>query len=360
MTTTLASPTLNLSPFTNEPYADFTQPENRRAMEQALQQVRSEFGRDYPLLIGGERITTGNLLKSVNPSHPTEVVGLHHKATPDLARRAVEVTYDYFPTWSETPANARIQMLVRAAEIIRRRKIEFDAWLVYEAGKTWPEAEADVAEAIDFCEYYAREMLRLAIAAAGGANCRASRTRWSTCRSASASSSRRGTSRWRSWLGMTTAALVTGNTVVVKPSSDTPTIAAKFAEVLLEAGFPPHAFSTAGRAAARRSATCSSTHPKTRFVSFTGSRDVGLRINELAAKHAARTGLDQARGRRDGRQGRHHRRRRGRPRQGRGGRRSRRPSASRGRSARPARAPSCDETVYDEFLDKLEGRRSKR
>ena len=122
----------------------------------------------------------------MNPSHPREVVGLHHKANPDLARRAVEVAYDYFPAWSETPANARIQMLVRAAEVIRRRKMEFDAWLVHEAGKCWPEAEADVSEAIDFCEYYARQMMRFAIPIRW-CNCRARRTRWCTCRWASAS-----------------------------------------------------------------------------------------------------------------------------------------------------------------------------
>jgi 1-pyrroline-5-carboxylate dehydrogenase len=254
-------------------------------MEQALQQVRAEFGRDYPLLIGGERITTGNLLKSVNPSHPTEVVGLHHKATPDLARRAVEVAYDYFPAWSDTPANARIEMLVRAAEIIRRRKMEFDAWLVHEAGKSWPEAEADVSEAIDFCEYYARQMMRFAhpdpVVQLPGEKDEMVYLPlgvgivippWNFPLAI--------------LLGMTTAALVTGNTVVVKPSSDTPTIAAKFAEVLLEAGFPPHSFSLLVGSGAEVGDLLV-THPKTRFVSFTGSRDVGLRINELAAKHQA-------------------------------------------------------------------------
>ncbi len=282
MSTILASPTLSLAEFRNEPAADFTQPANRSAMQQALSEVRAQFGREYDLLIAGERVKTGDLLKSVNPSRPAEVIGVHHKATPDLARRAVESAHEYFPAWAGTPARARVEMLVRAADIIRRRKFEFDAWLVYEAGKTWPEAEADVCEAIDFCEYYARQMLKYAspnpvlqlpgeqdemIYVPLGAGVIIP--------------------PWNFPLaimtGMTSAALVTGNTVVLKPSSDTPTIAAKFTEALLEAGFPEKSFSLCtGSGAAVGDVLVQ--HPKTRFVSFTGSRDVGLRINELAAK----------------------------------------------------------------------------
>jgi 1-pyrroline-5-carboxylate dehydrogenase len=282
MSTILASPTLSLAEFRNEPAADFSQPANRSAMQQALSQVRAQLGREYDLLIAGERVKTGDLLKSLNPSRPAEVIGVHHKATPDLARRAVESAHEYFPVWASTPARARVEMLVRAADIIRRRKFEFDAWLVYEAGKTWPEAEADVCEAIDFCEYYARQMLKYAspdpvlqlpgeqdemIYVPLGAGVIIP--------------------PWNFPLaimtGMTTAALVTGNTVVLKPSSDTPTIAAKFAEVLLEAGFPEKSFSLCtGSGSAVGDVLVQ--HPKTRFVSFTGSRDVGLRINELAAK----------------------------------------------------------------------------
>src|ERR1043165_9916786 len=156
----MATPTL--SEFRNEPYADFSVAENRQAMEAALAKVRSEFGREYQLRIGGEWIATGDKLVSVNPSNPQEVVGIHHKATAELANRAVEQAFQYFAEWSRTPAEVRVRMLLDAARILRARKLEFDAWLVYEAGKTWPEAEADVCEAIDFCEYYAREMLRLA------------------------------------------------------------------------------------------------------------------------------------------------------------------------------------------------------
>ena len=271
-----------LPEFHNEPYADFSQPANKQAMEAALESVRAQFGREYKLRIGSEWIATGDKLHSLNPSNTKEVVGVHHKATAELAHRAVESAYQYFATWSRVPAEERVRMLLDAARILRRRKFEFDAWLVYEAGKTWIEAEADVSEAIDFCDYYAREMARLA-----------------------------GPQKvhqlpgehdemvylplgvgvvippWNFPLailvGMTVASLVTGNTVVLKPSSETPTIGAQFAEVLLEAGFPEGSFTLLTGSGASVGDVIVQ-HPKTRFVSFTGSRDVGLRINELAAK----------------------------------------------------------------------------
>ena len=272
----------HLPEFQNEPYADFSDAARRQAMEQALERVRAQFGREYPLRIGGEVITTGDLLESVNPSRSTEVVGIHHKATPELARRAVDAAWRYFPEWRRTPAEGRASMLLRTAAIIRARKMEFDAWLVYEAGKTWAEAEADVSEAIDFCEFYAREMLRL-----------------SGPQPVLQLPGERDELRylplgvgviippWNFPLailcGMTAAALVTGNTAIVKPSSETPTIAVKFAEALGEAGFPENAFCLLTGSGAKVGDVLVE-HPRTRFVAFTGSRDVGLRINELAAK----------------------------------------------------------------------------
>jgi len=275
--------TATLTEFRNEPYADFSQPANRQAMEQALAKVRSEFGREYPLRIAGEEITTGDKLTSVNPSDTQEVVGVHHRATRELANRAVESAFHFFPQWSRTPAAERIRLTRAAAKIIRDRKLEFDAWLVYEAGKTWIEAEADVCEAIDFCEYYANEMERLA-----------------PPQPVSQLPGERDEMVYiplgvgvviPPWnfplailVGMTIATLVCGNTAVIKPSSETPTIAAKFAEVLRQAGFPESSFTLlVGSGAAVGDVLVE--HPKTRFVSFTGSRDVGLRINELAARH---------------------------------------------------------------------------
>src|SRR5579872_1771057 len=144
----MATPTL--SEFRNESYTDFSVPENRQAMEAALRKVRSELGREYPLRIGSELISTGDKLTSVNPSKTSEVVGVHHRADTALAKRAVESAHSYFAKWSRTPAAERVRMLLETARILRSRKLEFDAWMVYEAGKTWIEAEAEIAEAIDF------------------------------------------------------------------------------------------------------------------------------------------------------------------------------------------------------------------
>src|SRR6202161_2327813 len=143
----------NLPAFRNEPATDFSTPTNRWAMEQALARVRAQFGREYDLLIAGERFKTGDLLRSLNPSNPREVVGVHHRATADLARRAVESAYEYFREWSATPASERLQRLLRVAAIIRERKLEFDAWLVFEAGKTWAGAGAGGSEGISFLGY---------------------------------------------------------------------------------------------------------------------------------------------------------------------------------------------------------------
>src|SRR5882762_206855 len=223
--------------FRNEPFIDFSTPANRQVMEAALAKVRSEFGREYDLRIAGERLKTPDKLKSVNPSRPSEIVGIHQKATPDLATKAIEAAHAFFPEWSRTDAAVRIAMLRRAAQSIRSRKLEFDAWLVYEAGKTWPEAEADVSEAIDFCEYYALEMERLSgpqlVSQLPGEK---DEMRYLPLGAGLI------VPPWNFPLailvGMTTAALVTGNTVVIKPSSETPTVAAKFVEVLHQAGFP--------------------------------------------------------------------------------------------------------------------------
>ncbi len=272
-----------LPAFQNEPYTDFSSPANRQAMEQALAKVRAELGREHDLFIAGERVKTGDLLRSVNPSNPKELIGTHHRATAELARRAVDSAYAYFAEWSQTSEEERIAMLRKAAGIIRRCKLEFDAWLVLEAGKTWPEADADVSEAVDFCEYYAREMQRFSGPQKPDVEL----------------PGERGEVRYLPlgvgviippWnfplaimVGMTVASLVAGNTVVIKPSSETPTIAVKFAEVLKEAGFPDRSFTLlTGSGAAVGDVIVQ--HPKTRFVAFTGSRDVGLRINELASK----------------------------------------------------------------------------
>jgi 1-pyrroline-5-carboxylate dehydrogenase len=274
-----------LPEFVNEPYSDFSKPEVWAAAEAALRKVRSEFDREYLLWIAGDRHATGDTGHSKNPSYPSEIVGRPHRATPELVASAVDDTYGYFSEWRRTSPEHRAHIVLRTAAILRERKLEFDAWLVAEAGKTWPEAEAEIAEAIDFCEYYAREALRFAqpptlVQLPGerdemmylplGAGVVI--PPWNFPLAILA--------------GMTVAALVAGNTVVIKPSSETPVIAHKFAEVLLEAGFPARSFSLCvGSGAAIGDVLVE--HPKTRFISFTGSRDVGLRINELAARPRA-------------------------------------------------------------------------
>ncbi|MDP9053884.1 MAG: L-glutamate gamma-semialdehyde dehydrogenase [Acidobacteriota bacterium] len=273
---------LTLPAFRNEPYTDFTVPANRQRMEAAMERVRSRLGREYDLIVGGERVRATDKLRSMNPARPDELVGVVQKASPELANHAIESAYHHFAEWSRTPARARVGMLLKTAGLIRERKYEFNAWLAFEAGKTWPEAEAEVAEAIDFCEYYAREMLRLAgpqdVVQLPGEH---DEMRYLPLGVGVV------IPPWNFALailcGMTCAALVTGNTVVIKPSSETPVIAAVFAETLLEAGFPLGSFCfITGSGAAIGDALVS--HPKTRFISFTGSRDVGLHINELAAK----------------------------------------------------------------------------
>ena len=271
-----------LAAFSNEAYTDFTQAANAEKMRAALAKVRSELGREYDLLIAGDRRKAGSKFQSVNPARPSEIVGIHQKGSEQDARDAVEAAFDYFPSWSGRSMEDRAQLLRRAAAIIRERKYEFDSWLVLEAGKTWAEAEADVSEAIDFCDYYAAQALKLArpdpLVQLPGEHDEMFYLPLGV-----------GVviPPWNFPLailvGMTVAALVTGNTVIIKPSSDTPTIAAKFAEVLLEAGFSPQSFSLLIGSGGLIGDVLVS-HPKTRFISFTGSREVGLHVNELAAK----------------------------------------------------------------------------
>ena len=151
-----------LSPFVNEAYRDFSRPEHRAAMQDALASARAEFGKEYDILIAGNAHKGSGTFPSLNPSSPKEIVGLHQRATVEQARQAVDAAHSFFPSWSAAPSATRIELLVKAAALLRQRKSECNAWLVLEAGKNWPEAEADTCEAIDFCEYYARLMERLA------------------------------------------------------------------------------------------------------------------------------------------------------------------------------------------------------
>jgi 1-pyrroline-5-carboxylate dehydrogenase len=275
---------MQLSEFRNEPLSDFKgNPEHARRMKAAVEEVGKELGREYDLVIAGERIKTKEKLRSYNPSHKDQVVGIFCKGTPELADRAIRAADEAFKSWSRTPVEERVQLVLDTGRILREHKYTYAAWMVYEVGKSWAEADADIAEAIDFCEFYGREMLRLGkpqpLTPVPGEKNHLEYIPlgvgvvippWNFPLAILA--------------GMATASIVAGNTVVLKPSSDSPAIAYKFFEALEQAGMPagvanflPGSGATVGDVLVM--------HVRTRYVAFTGSKDVGLRINELAARH---------------------------------------------------------------------------
>jgi 1-pyrroline-5-carboxylate dehydrogenase len=268
-------------PFRNEPFTDFTKAEVAREMRAALDRVRGQLGREYDLVIGGKRIRTAEKIRSLNPARPSQVVGIHQKAGKEHVEPAMQAALKAFETWSRTPFSERIDLLFRTADLLRERKFELMAWLVFEVSKNWAEADADIGETIDFCDFYAREAQRLSkmeapvqlpgehdqlfyIPLGVGAVI----PPWNFPCAIMA--------------GMTLASIVCGNTVILKPSSDSPTIAAKFIELLEEAGIPEGVVNFCpGAGASFGDAVVA--HPKTRYIAFTGSREVGLRINKVAA-----------------------------------------------------------------------------
>jgi 1-pyrroline-5-carboxylate dehydrogenase len=268
--------------FRNEPPVDFKKHDNERAMRDALETVAQQLGREYSLVIGGERVKTADKIRSLNPAKPSQVVGIHQKAVAEHAESAMVAALRAFEFWSRVETRDRVSLLLNAADLIRQRKFEFMAWLTYEVGKNWAEADADVGETIDFLEFYAREAVRLSQATTpiqypGERNellyiplgVGAVIPPWNF--------------PFAIMAGMTAAAIVTGNTVILKPSSDAPTIAAKFVEVLEEAGMPDGVVNFCpGSGAAFGNAIVE--HPKTRFIAFTGSKSVGLEIHERAAR----------------------------------------------------------------------------
>jgi len=270
--------------FKNEKLRNFRDAKEAGSFKESLSQVEAALGRNYSLLIGGKEIKTEKKIVSVNPSKSEEVVGYVSEATAELAQQAIDAAAQAFPAWAALAPEERARYLFKAAAIMRRRRDELSAWMVFESGKNWAEADADTCEAIDFLEFYGREMVRL-----GGPQ---PLTRlegednelyyiplgvgviippWNFPLAITA--------------GMTSAAIVAGNTVVLKPASTTPVIAAKFVEILMEAGVPagvvnyiPGSGGVIGDYIV--------TNPQVRFINFTGSKKVGLRINELAAKVA--------------------------------------------------------------------------
>jgi 1-pyrroline-5-carboxylate dehydrogenase len=274
-----------LGEFVNEPYFDWSLDENRARMKQALKSVEGRLGREYPMWIGGQAVKGEKAFTSVNPADPAQVVGRFTEAGTDHVSRALDAATQAFRTWRQVPVRERAGYLTRAAAIMRRRSMELSAWMVHEVGKTWGEADADTAEAIDFLEFYAREALRLAetqpLTRLPGEDNELSYIPlgvgvvippWNFPLAIMA--------------GMSTAAIVTGNTVVLKPSPDATTIASVFFEIMQETRLPAGVFNlvtgqgaTVGRALVA--------DKRTRFVAFTGSMQVGLEVNEVAAKAQA-------------------------------------------------------------------------
>jgi len=228
---------LHEGPFVNEPMLDFTRDENARKMRAGIEKVRGQLGHEYDLIIGGERVKTADKIRSINPSKPSQLVGLHQKAGKEHVEPAMQAALKAFESWKRTSVEERASLVFRVGDLMRERKFEFMAWLVFEVSKNWGEADADISETIDFCEFYAREALRFAKATTPvqlpgerdslyyiPLGVGAVIPPWNFPCAIMA--------------GMTLASIVCGNTVILKPSSDSPTIAAKFVELLEEAGIP--------------------------------------------------------------------------------------------------------------------------
>lgn len=275
-----------LADFKNEPPTDFIKAKNRTAFESAIADVRQQIGKEYPAMIGGNRIyRMEEKLISTNPCNHSEVIGVFPKASPGHVERAIAVATKAFEFWKEVKPKNRVAYLLRAAKLLRRRKHEFSAMMVLEAGKNWVEADADTAEAIDFMEFYAREALRFA-----GKQPLIKPPKWLGKEENELRYFPLGVGvilpPWNFPLailaGMTTAAIVCGNTVVLKPAVDTPLVAYMLVALLEEAGFPPGVVNLLYGGAEVGEPLVK--HPTVRFVSFTGSKAVGLRINDVAAK----------------------------------------------------------------------------
>jgi 1-pyrroline-5-carboxylate dehydrogenase len=270
-------------PFTNEPLTDFSKEEFKHAQTEALEQVKSELGRTYPLIIGGKKITGEQTFASVNPAQPDQIIGHFVQATVEQANEAIRIAATTFEIWKRTPAEERASYLFAAADLLRQRRFYINAWMIHEVGKSWPEADGDTAEAIDFLEFYAREMLRLAepqpiIPAQGEHNqlvyiplgVGVVIAPWNfPC---------------GILVGMASASIVTGNTIVLKPASTAAATGYQFVRILEEVGVPAGVVNfLTGSGSVVGDALVD--NPQTRFVAFTGSRDIGLRIYERASKH---------------------------------------------------------------------------
>ncbi len=271
-----------LKPFRNEKPLDFSRPSNVKKQQAAIAAVQQQYGQKYPLIIGGKRIFKKEKIASRNPSNISEVVGFVSKAGQSDIDRAMKIAWDAFEQWKRVPAEDRAAYLLKAAEIMRQRRLELNAWMISEVGKNYAEADADTCEAIDFLEYYAREAIKFG-KDQPVVRIPTERNRYFYIPLGVGVIIPPWNFPLAILTGMTSAAIAAGNTVLLKPASDSPVMGYLLAEILHEAGLPdgvlnfvPGSGSEIGDYLVQ--------HPKTRFISFTGSKEVGLRINKLAAQ----------------------------------------------------------------------------
>jgi RHH-type transcriptional regulator, proline utilization regulon repressor / proline dehydrogenase / delta 1-pyrroline-5-carboxylate dehydrogenase len=276
-------PSLDTPPgdtYENAPLTNFAQPENQDKMRKALSEMRTRLGKEYPLVINGEKIFTGKTIASINPSSPGDVVGAVAEAGIAEAERAVKTARDAFEKWRWTPFEQRAQLLERAAAIMDRRRFELSALEVFEVGKPWTEADGDIREAIDFCRFYAQQMRLIG---------RPRLTQHVPGEESYYHYWPRGVAfviaPWNFPLailcGMTTAALVTGNTVIMKPAEQSAVCGAMLMEILEEAGVPPGVLNyLPGKGSVMGAHLVD--HKDVDLIAFTGSREVGLRIWQSA------------------------------------------------------------------------------
>lgn len=274
-----------LDAFVNEPNTDFSNPDEVAKLKAAIDKVRNELGKEYPVIINGERIFTEDKIVSINPGKKEEVVGYVSKTNVDMAEKAIQHAVETFETWKRVRPEERAAYLFKAADIMRERRHELTATMILEAGKNYTEADAEVSEAIDFLEFYGRSMLEL------------EKDTHRLVRIPEEKNTMKYiplgvgfiVPPWNFPLaictGLTVSAVVTGNTTVLKPSSSTPVIAYKFVEIMEEVGLPKGVINFIP-GDSREIGDYITGHPLTRFVSFTGSKDVGLHIYEIIGKTA--------------------------------------------------------------------------
>ena len=272
-----------LPEFRNEPNFDFSEQTNIDQFQAALDDLRATLGETYPMVIGGEQIQLDDVFPSINPANPQEILGYFQNGTVEHANQATEAAAEAFETWQHTPAEDRVRYILRASAEMRRRRFEFCAMMVLEAGKSWAEADGDVCEAIDFMEYYARQMLRIADSSQTLNDTPGEELRLEYVPLGVGAVIPPWNFPNAILTGLVAAALVAGNTVVLKPAEQTPLTGYKVAEIFWKIGLPPGVLNFVtgpGEVVGEQMVL----HPKTRFIAFTGSREVGVGIYEKASK----------------------------------------------------------------------------